>query len=36
MDYHKAELNHLQWRTEGGSPPPRNSEVLTKSNRIAH
>ena len=29
-----------QWRTEGGlgvqPPPPRNSEVLTKSNRIAN
>ena len=31
---------HIQWRTEEGfgggvQPPPRNSEVLTKSNRNA-
>ena len=34
------ETGNEQWRTEGGfgglKPPPRNAEVLKKSNRIAN
>jgi len=38
---HKQKMTfiHDQWRTEeglGGSNPPRNSEVLTKSKRIVY